>query len=84
MSPKYSLDGRDLIRGAFTSVAAAFIYVTMTLVAGEGFSLFTIDWPKTADMTFKAMYLAFCGHLVTNVFTDHKGNLFGIGSKETE
>ena len=81
MSPKYSLDLRDVGRGLFTACAAAFIYVTMTLVEGEGFSLFTIDWAKTADITFKAMYLAFCGHLVTNVFTDHKGNLFGVGSK---
>lgn len=84
MSPKYTIDFRDVTRGAFTAVAAAFIYVTMTLVAGEGFSLFTIDWAKTADMTFKAMYLAFCGHLVTNVFTDQKGNLFGSKGEEAE
>jgi hypothetical protein len=77
MSTLYSLDLKDIIKGAIVSAGVAFIYTTYNFVGSETFNLFHTDWQEVINVTFKASYLSFVSYIIKNALTDSSGKFMG-------
>lgn len=77
MSQLYSLDFKDIIKGAIVSALVAFLYTTYNFVGSETFNLFHTDWQEVINTTVKASYLSFVGYIIKNTLTDDSGKFLG-------
>lgn len=78
----FKLNLKDLGKGAFSAVIAAFIFSLAGVAGQAGFDVFSADWGAILSTALNAGIASFIGYIGKNFLSDGEGNVLGFGSKK--
>lgn len=77
LSTMFSLNFRDILKGAVTAVFAGGVVALYTVVTAPSFDLFSVDWNTVIHTIINASTAAFVGYIGKNFLSDGSGKVFG-------